>query len=363
MPTSDIKKGPLYVDSTNNRVGIGTTSPSRTLTVNSGTTNTAFRLESTDAEVAMQFYDGSDTSTITGGTYGLIFNPNTTVNEAMRIDSSGNLLVGKTSLGAVGAGSGFGATGINYMTADAAATLRLNRETSDGEIVSFRKDNTVVGSIGAIGGDLGIGTGTAGLRFFDQESKVIPYNTSTQASDDNVIDLGRNTNRFKDLYLSGGVYLAGTGSANKLDHYEEGTWDPTFLAVTGSFGSITYDAFTKGAYTRIGRVVYITGTIRTDAITVGTAGTGVAVSGLPFTVAANDPTTSRNMISPLALTDQTSFANDSPNRAEFSSNQTTFILQKQSSIASNIALLLPSDLGTGANNNRLAFSGFYFTDA
>ncbi len=34
MPTSDIKKGPLYVDSTNNRVGVGTTSPDTNLQVN-----------------------------------------------------------------------------------------------------------------------------------------------------------------------------------------------------------------------------------------------------------------------------------------------------------------------------------------
>lgn len=33
MPTSDIKKSPLYVDSTNNRVGVGTASPSTTLDV------------------------------------------------------------------------------------------------------------------------------------------------------------------------------------------------------------------------------------------------------------------------------------------------------------------------------------------
>ena len=75
----------------NGNVGIGTSSPTRTLTVNSGTVNTAFRLESTDAEVTMQFYDGSATSTISGGTSGLIFYPNTTVDEAMRIDSSGRV--------------------------------------------------------------------------------------------------------------------------------------------------------------------------------------------------------------------------------------------------------------------------------
>ena len=40
-----------------------------------------------------------------------------------------------------------------------------------------------------------------------------------------LVDLAT-TFRFKDLYLSGGVYLGGTGSANQLDDYEEGTWTP-----------------------------------------------------------------------------------------------------------------------------------------
>ena len=81
----------LKVDSTNNYVGIGTASPSRTLTVNSGTTNTAFRLESTDAEVAMQFYDGTKTSTIQGGTSGLAFSPNADVNETFAITATGKI--------------------------------------------------------------------------------------------------------------------------------------------------------------------------------------------------------------------------------------------------------------------------------
>ena len=45
-----------------------------------------------------------------------------------------------------------------------------------------------------------------------------------QPIDTGAIDLGNGNNRFKDAYLSGGVYLGGTGSANKLDDYEEGTW-------------------------------------------------------------------------------------------------------------------------------------------
>jgi hypothetical protein len=47
---------------------------------------------------------------------------------------------------------------------------------------------------------------------------------TTQADRDAAVDLGTSTVRFKDLYLSGGVYLGGTGSANHLDDYEEGTF-------------------------------------------------------------------------------------------------------------------------------------------
>jgi hypothetical protein len=284
--------------------------------------------------------------------------------EKMRIDSSGNLLVGKTTLDYEGtAGLILRGDGLINATRSGGNVTDFNRLSTDGEVVRISKDGTTVGSISAYAGSIIAGSGDTGIFFYDGGDVLRPVSPTTLSTRDNAIDIGSSAARWKDLYLSGGVYLGGTGSANYLDDYEEGTWDPTLLAITGSFGSITYDAFTKGAYTRIGRVVYITGTIRTDAITVGTAGTGVSVSGLPFTVASNNPTTSRNMLSPLALSDQTSFANDSPNRAEFSSNGTTFILQKQSSIASDIALLLPSDLGTGANANRLCFSGFYFTDA
>jgi hypothetical protein len=48
---------------------------------------------------------------------------------------------------------------------------------------------------------------------------------------DDAISLGGSSSRFKDLYLSGGVYLGGTGAANLLDDYEEGTWTPAFSLV------------------------------------------------------------------------------------------------------------------------------------
>ena len=86
-----------------------------------------------------------------------------------------------------------------------------------------------MGSIGVLSSRLYAGTGDTGLFFNDQADQIQPWNTSTNAARDAAIDLGDETRRFKDLYLSGGVYLGGTGSANKLDDYEEGTWTPDLL--------------------------------------------------------------------------------------------------------------------------------------
>ena len=65
--------------------------------------------------------------------------------------------------------------------------------------------------------------------------------------------------RWKDLYLSGGVYLGGTASDNKLDDYEEGTWTPTFDATTTS-PTVAYNT-QSAKYTKVGRLVTATALI------------------------------------------------------------------------------------------------------
>ena len=70
-------------------------------------------------------------------------------NERMRIDTSGNLLVGKTATDVTTAGTQLESTGTVGITRDSATNLILNRKTSDGTIVSIRRDNTEVGSISA----------------------------------------------------------------------------------------------------------------------------------------------------------------------------------------------------------------------
>ena len=82
-----------------------------------------------------------------------------------------------------------------------------------------------------------------------------------------------------DLTLSGGVYLGGTGSANKLDDYEEGTWTAT-LTTTGTAFTTTSNTATCH-YTKIGRMVTVTVDI---AIASPSSGTGdLTLTGLPFT--------------------------------------------------------------------------------
>jgi len=130
-----------------------------------------------------------------------------TLSEAMRIDSSGNLLVGTTS--AYGTtGTTINAAGLVYSSADGDRAGQFDRTTSDGELVRFSKAGTTVGSIGAQFGRLTVGSNSAaGVRF--DGTSLVPMNGASIS--DNTIILGDAGYRFKDLYLSGQISTNSTG--------------------------------------------------------------------------------------------------------------------------------------------------------
>ena len=200
---------------------------------------------------------------------------------AMTLDSSGNVLVGVSSVqtqGGTTAGTSlYGGNNAGLITAGRNGdVLRLNRHSTDGDIAVFRKDGTTVGSIGyeSSGFHINGEANHSGLSF--QAPNVTPrYNGSLT---DDFVHLGSTSNRFKNLYLSGGVYLGGTGSANHLDDYEEGTFTATLTGSSSNPSSTVQDV---GAYyVKIGRQVFF----HVNFINVNSTGAGgsVVVTGLPF---------------------------------------------------------------------------------
>ena len=351
-------------------VGIGTSSPTQELTVAGG-------VYSSNQNVGADFIIGSQSgshfkagiaaktdgsgvaytallrATDTAGNYSeafqafngsLRFFPSSS--EAMRLDASGNLLVGKTSTALSIAGTTLFEDGTAYHTVSGNTTMRLNRLTNDGTIVDLRKDGTTVGSIGVGSGDLHIYSGASGhkgLRF--GLGYIAPTNNSGAIDDNNVdlgygggsparfkdlylsggvknsgsiymgrtdlntsvwvgnstvnpgdssgtvrdgaVSLGYSAGRWKDLYLSGGAYLGGTAAANKLDDYEEGTF-----TITNNGDATGVISSQSGTYTKVGNVVHFD-----CAFTVTTNFTSSSVAGLPFTPSIDSTASSLRPVS------------------------------------------------------------------
>ena len=78
---------------------------------------------------------------------------------------------------------------------------------------------------------------------------------------DAATDLGNASKRWRDLYLSSGVFLGGTGASNELEDYEEGNYSPTLengeYTINGSYNQLQY--------TKIGRMVHVSGRLRITA--------------------------------------------------------------------------------------------------
>ena len=186
-------------DSSGN-VGIGTSSPSGKLDVvgdikssgeyviNSGTTAKWTLGQSSDS---LYFYSVASGS------------------ERMRIDTSGNLLVAKTSTNSATAGVQMESTGTTVIGRDGAQCLILNRLTSDGDIVQFRRDGTTRGALSIWTKDsvprLVIGSGNTGLLLNDSINSIHPVNAINGANRDNTVDVGSSTNRFDDVYATNGT--------------------------------------------------------------------------------------------------------------------------------------------------------------
>ena len=216
--------------------------------------------------------------------------------ERARINSGGTFMVGKTSESSTTDGcelrngqSGYTAT----FTAD---------ENNTSEVISIQHKDTTQPTkhiilrdyTGNTKGTLGVSTetnstgmflgfGDTGLSFqAETDNAITPVSANDGVTRTELIDLGSDAARFKDLYLSGGIQF--DSRSNKLDDYEEGTWNPNVRGGTtaGTYGLL----FRSGRYRKIGNLVHCDATFYANSFT----GAGdFEVSGLPFTVNASSP--------------------------------------------------------------------------
>lgn len=129
----------------------------------------------------------------------------------------------------------------------------------------------------------GGGAGANVVEFKAVDLEAVETDILPNTDDNN--DLGSASKRWQDLYLSGGVYIGGTTSANFLDDYEEGTFtlNGGTSLLTALQGTITSY---YGQYTKVGRKVYLYGVVKgstTIYIDSGTSPGYVLFSGgIPF---------------------------------------------------------------------------------
>ena len=80
--------------------------------------------------------------------------------------------------------------------------------------------------------------------------------------------------------VTGGIGLGGTGAANILNDYEEGTFVPTFK----NSGGVEVDAYSiqTGFYTKVGRLVHVRGFVVVNGISALGSTNPIFLGGLPF---------------------------------------------------------------------------------
>jgi len=167
------------------RVGIGETSPDNTLHVNS-TSSTVTKFErdgGTNGSLTIGFPSQRATFSASGN---IALNTNSA--ERMRIDSSGNLMVGKTSTSDTVTGSQFTTNGALVNVLNASGYNLVNRQADDGVLIYFKQANSTEGNISVSGTTVSYNgfTGTHWTRLIDNSKPTILKGTVLETLDEMV---------------------------------------------------------------------------------------------------------------------------------------------------------------------------------
>lgn len=267
----------LFIDSSANRVGIGTTTPASALHLEGDTPVVTLRDDSaysagTGPYVQFQGLDSGGTNRNFGQIYGLSNGSNSgelafhtrnsgTSAERLRIDSGGSVIIGHTEeipivnasveLSVIGTGSTlgvarFGGAPTIALAASASGTVGSFSALSNGDAMGYiffgGDDGTDIRSAGAsIKAEV---DGTPGSN--DMPGRLV-FSTTSDGS-------ASPTERMRILSGGGLTFNGDTAAANALSDYEEGTWAPTSNGATG----VSNPSTVRGAlYTKVGNLVTV----------------------------------------------------------------------------------------------------------
>ena len=221
----------------NGNVGVGIDAPTYRLHVYNANNDAPMMIDSGSANGAHLRFASSGTAKHfvgCGGGMGLgdhedlgirgldniIFSTGGSANERMRLAQNGDWVVSNTNPRVVSQFTN--QAGLGWYDADlhaeiattsnrSALEIGRNNATATGDFVVFRKQATVIGSLGVEGGDSfyiqSDGSTGGGLRFH-QNGRISPVRNSSLVN--NVIDLGAATQQFANLYLGSGLYMSGS---------------------------------------------------------------------------------------------------------------------------------------------------------
>lgn len=189
--------------------------------------------------------------------------------------------------------------------------------------------------------------------------------TTAGVNDAAVTAVKLNANAFASPTFTGTVTVSGgqiafpnivnlSAGANTLDDYEEGTWSPTFSATTTVIAGELYAAATYGIYVKIGKTVFISGTVALSAVCYygpcQSGSGGLIITSLPFNAASG----TTGGYGSLACGYRTSWSTTTPGTAYVQAS-TNYIQLFNAAVTVQIT---PSNLTDSA---YIQFSGFYTT--
>ena len=211
-----------------------------------------------NAATGIKFYTAANNTT-TAGT------------ERMRIDSSGNLLVGTTSADAK-----------LYVLSTGAGVAKFRGGAAGSDNCQIKLAGTQTGDLFLVGTNCSTNGTGANFEIYDLVASASRFNINSSGNVklEKNISVGNATPTTSGTGITFPATQSASSDANTLDDYEEGTFTPTYYG-DATAGTTTY-SFQNGYYTKIGNIVNV---IINIGVTNATGTGNALIGGLPFSSA------------------------------------------------------------------------------